>query len=212
MKDIYEKFLSKCSKENQDIIQKYIDISIEEKNNGKHWGTKKHSILLSNSLDLNFLNCGLAKIKENNFDIALGSNSVMFYITSPFIEEYTFSTSVILEIHEITHEKYKVIFGLDDNDFNSYFEIAIQSELGNNFSIKNIEKDPEVNIKSNINWHDKNIVEFILQNYCTPENIKNLSSIVCDLDFEKDVLLKIIYKNAQLLDQKISSKKRNSLK
>lgn len=211
MKDIYQKFLSKCSKSNQDIIQKYIDISIEENNKGRYWGSKSHTSLLSEKLGLNFSN-GIENIVENNFEITIGANGVTFYSMKPFLNKYVFSTSINLEIKENIENEYQLILRITDKNFESILEVAINSDLDNNFFIESIEEDPEINIKSNINWRDKNVVDFILQNYCTPENIKNLSGIVCDLDFEKDELIKVIYKNAQLLDKKTSSKKRNSLK
>lgn len=211
MKDIYEKFLSKCSRENQDIIQKYIDISIEEKNNGKHWGFKDHSKFLYEHLGLEFLN-GFVDIKESNFEITLGAHGISFYSENAFLKKYIFSTLVNFEINGNVENKYQLILRINDNDLNSNFEVAINSDLDNNFFIESIEEDPKLNTKSNINWRDKNIVDFILQNYCTPENIKNLSGIVFDIDFEKDELLKIIYKNAKLLDKKRSPTKRNSLK
>lgn len=203
MKDIYEKFLSSCTIENQKIIKKYIKkTSIElNKNNPIIYYNPSDSSLYE-MFGISFYN-GYSELKEKDISVSLGHNKVR--LTSEIIidKNHSFYISIFIEIKQKLEYEYNISLLIDSENSKlgpSHFEVEFALDPNGTLYKLSVINTLKINIKTNINWHDPALVDFIFNNYANPEPIKQLSGLLHDLDYDNDDILKLIYKSSILLE------------
>lgn len=204
MKNVYQKFLSSCTLENQNIINNYIEKSIEEISKDNYSYTTAKDSYLSNLFGVKFHN-GYSELKEKNIFVSIGHKEVRFSNEINIDDNYKFYVCVVLEINKRLEYQYNIILGIDnDKDNNSqqeheHFEAEYALEPDGSLYIINVVDSLELNIETKINWYDTALVDFIFNSYSNPENLKEFAGIIHDIDYENDDILKLIYKSSILL-------------
>ena len=205
MKNVYQKFLSSCTLENQKIINNYIEKSIEEISKDNYSYTTAKDSYLSNLFGVKFHN-GYSELKEKNIFVSIGYKKVRLSSEISIDDNYKFYVSVVLEVNKRLEHEYNIILGIDnDKDNNSqqeheHFEAEYALEPDGSLYIINVVDSLELNIETKINWYDTALVDFIFNSYSNPENLKEFAGIIHDIDYENDDILKFIYKSSILLE------------
>lgn len=209
MKNVYQKFLSSCTLENQNIIKNYIEKSMVEINkNNNSYPTVRDS-LLGNMFGVKFIN-GHSELLEKDIFVSIGHKTVRFSNEININDNYKFYFSLVFELNKKLHHEYNIIFGIDNNDnIDDHFEVEYALEPNGSLYIINVSDTLELNIETKVNWYDTALVEFILNSYSNPEYLKEFSGIIHDINYDDDDILKFIYKSSILLEKNNTTLKFN---
>lgn len=202
MKNVYQKFLSSCTLENQKIINNYIENSIEEISKDNYSYTTAKDSYLSNLFGVKFHN-GYSELKEKNFFVSIGHKEVRFSNEINIDDNYKFYVCVVLEINKRLEYQYNIILGIDNDNGKQepeHLEVEYALEPDGSLYVINVVDSLELNIETKINWYDTALVDFIFNSYSNPENLKEFAGIIHDIDYENDDILKLIYKSSILLE------------
>lgn len=188
MKDIYEKFFNKCSEKNKIKIKFYIE---------KKQLEKKHSVV---SPDLSY------KEIENNFNINFTKEKIEFEIVLPFKKESDFFFKLSKNLNFVDSEEvYSLTFIIKHKDLTKNFTYKAVYDYTKTEGLKSpVIFNYKQDIQSCIDLSKHDIVNFIVENYCNPENLKEFSGILYDINTSKDPLFNCIHASACLLDKKNS--------
>lgn len=188
MKDIFEKFLNNCSEKNKNLIDFYIE---------KRQLEKKYSV---GSPDLSHTEI------ENNFNINFTKGKIEFEIVLPFKKESDFFFKLSKNLNFIdSKEVYSLTFLIKHTDLKKKYTYKTVYDYNKAEGLKSpVIFNYKQDIQSCIDLSKHDIVNFIVKNYCNPENLKEFSGILYDIHISNDPLFDCIHASACLLDKKNS--------
>lgn len=198
MQSIYEKFYEICSKENKLIIQEFQEDL-----------KKLNSIELDDKykFDHSIENYPEKILNDSFFSISLSENYILFILTTDFNKNYNFSTT-------LSYSNKEDLYGIDFNIFNKLdvdkdrFTIFLL-KTENEFSILDIVNTINIDINSkssNTNEYEniyifdnEDIINIVLENYLSPNELKDILLLNEDINFMEDEILSAIINQATIL-------------
>lgn len=193
MRDIYEKILKNCSQKGKEAIEKHIE-KVKE-------GKDKDPNYLRNSVGNPEYNYS---IEDGDLIINFMPSTISFEIKVLFEGKKYKNDSFIFELSKnMNFEDSLEIFllsltikGDKSGIFKAFYDYSKKDGL-ELFDTRTYRKD----LKNYINLKDLNIMNVIIKNFCNPENLKDFSSIINEINYETDPILKSIYETSSLLDK-----------